>query len=140
MCNACNNAVPEGPSPGRRRIWDLAGGWHCAVIGTCLTLSDLRALARKLKVETVPGFSPDYQLHGFFVKEAENNGKPSKMLNKLLERRHAISIRRARTMKTADELVGFWQEILINLVLQILGLVTRPLHQIKRISSHMLII
>ena len=112
MCDACNNSVPKEPSLGRRRIWDLAGGWHCAVIGTCLTLSDLRALARKLKVQTVPGFSPDYQLHGFFVKEAENNGKPSKMLNKLLERRHAISIRRARTMKTADELVGFWQEAL----------------------------
>ena len=110
MCDACNNAAPTEPSLGRRRIWDLASGWHCAVIGTCLTLSDLRALARKLKVQTVPGFSPDYQLHGFFVKEAENNGKPSKMLNKLLERRHAISIRRARTMKTADELVGFWQE------------------------------
>ena len=112
MCDACNNTVPEAPSPGRRRIWDLAGGWHCAVIGTCLTLSDLRALARKLKVQTAPGFSPDYQLHGFFVKEAEHNGKPSKMLNKLLEQRHAVSIRHARTMKTAGELADFWQEAL----------------------------
>ena len=112
MCEACDNASPEAPSPGRRRIWDLAGGWHCAVIGTCLTLSDLRALARKLKVQTVPGFSPDYQLHGFFVKEAERNGKPSKILNKLLERRHAVSVRRARAMKTADELADFWQEAL----------------------------
>ncbi len=112
MCDACDNAVPEAPSPGRRRIWDLAGGWHCAVIGTCLTLADLRALARKLKVQTVPGFSPDYQLHGFFVKEAENTGKPSKMLNKLLERRHAVAIRRARTLKTVNELTDFWQEAL----------------------------
>jgi hypothetical protein len=112
MSDACNNAVPEAPSLGRRHIWDLASGWHCAVIRTCLTLPDLRALARKLKVQTVPGFSPDYQLHGFFVKEAENNGKSSKMLNKLLERRHAISIRPTRTMKTANKLVGFWQEAL----------------------------
>ena len=112
MCEACENAVNVAPSAGRRRIWDLAGGWHCAVIGTCLTLADLRALARKLKVQTVPGFSPDYQLHGFFVKEAENSGKPSKMLNKLLERRHAISIRRAKSMKTTDELTNFWQEAL----------------------------
>ncbi len=112
MCEACDNASPDAPTTGRRRIWDLAGGWHCAVIGTCLTVSDLRALARKLKVQTVPGFSPDYQLHGFFVKEAEQNGKASKMLNKLLERRHAVSVRRTRAMKTANELADFWQEAL----------------------------
>ena len=77
MCEACEKAVNVAPSSGRRRIWDLAGGWHCAVIGTCLTLADLRALARKLKGQTVPWFSPEYQLLGFFVKEAENSGKPS---------------------------------------------------------------
>ena len=75
-------------------------------------MADLRSLARKLKVQTVPGFSPDYQLHGFFVKEAENSGKPSKMLNKLLERRHAVAIRRARTLKTVNELTDFWRNAL----------------------------
>ena len=112
MCEACAAPGETNVPARRRRVWELAGGWHCAVIGTCLTLADLRALARKLDVRTMPGFSVDYQLHGCFVKEAEKPGKPAKLLNKLLDRRHAGAIRKAKTMKTEAELDALWQDAL----------------------------
>ena len=85
---------------------------HCAVIGTCLTLSDLRALSRKLQVQTNPGYSIDYQLHGFFVQEASHASKAAKMLDKRLNKRYASFIRRARNMCTEDELSQYWTEAL----------------------------
>ncbi len=112
MCIACGTQKDAKPSVGRRKLWELTGGWHCAIIGTCLTLEDLRVLARKLSVKTKPGFNPDYQLHAYFVKMAESHGTAAKMLNKLLDRRHSGAIRRARDLRTAEELREFWQQAL----------------------------
>jgi hypothetical protein len=108
MCSCCDGAAQLEKTKKRRRTWELAGGWHCALIGTSLTLADLRGLARKLKVNTYTGFSRDYQLHGFFAKEAEKSDLPGKMLNKLLDKRHASAIRKVRACKTLDELWEFW--------------------------------
>lgn len=96
----------------RRKIWELTGGWHCAVVGTCLTLADLRSLARKLAVKTRPGYSSDYQLHGFFAQEAGSSGKPGKMLNKLLDKRHAVAIRKARNIRCVEKLGEYWNSAL----------------------------
>jgi hypothetical protein len=98
----------------RSRIWELSTAWHCTVVGTCLNLADLRSFARKLNVRTVPGYSVDYQLHGLFVKEAEHDNKPGKMLNKLLDKRHALSIRKARSMNTVYALRDFWTRALAD--------------------------
>ena len=111
MCENCNNRTQvEGLR--RQRIWELSGGWHCAIIGTCLTLRDLRALARKLQVKTVSGYSVDYQLHGCFVREAEIKGKPARMLNKLLDKRHASAVRKSKDLRTEQDLSKYWQSAL----------------------------
>ena len=110
MCNFDEDRTRRPVSGSRWRIWELANGCHCAVIGTCLTLADLRALARKLQVQTRPGYSADYQLHGFFVKAAALPEKPAKMLNKLLQKRHGSAIRRTKTMKTEVDLEAYWVE------------------------------
>ena len=108
----CNKTQHISGINNRRKIWELSSAWHCTVVGTCLTLADLRGLARKLNVRTLPGYSIDYQLHGLFVKEAEQDKKPGKMLNKLLDKRHAASIRKVRVMDTEYELRGFWARAL----------------------------
>jgi hypothetical protein len=121
MCNLCTEQIIRDLCTNtehlmiikrRKRIWELSSAWHCTVIGTCLTLADLRSFARKLNVRTVPGYSVDYQLHGLFVKEAEHDNKPGKMLNKLLDKRHALSIRKVRAMKEEYELRDFWAKSL----------------------------
>jgi hypothetical protein len=59
-------------------------------------------------VRTIPEYSIDYQLHGYFVKEADQNNKPGKMINKLLDKRHAVSIRKLRTIDNVNALRDFW--------------------------------
>ena len=111
MCELCSNQTVSKTRT-RCRIWEMANNSHCSVIGTCLTISDLRALARKLKIKTLPGVSPDYQLHGFFVQEAVQNSTAAKMLNKLLDKRHASSIRKVRGLNSESTLERHWDEAL----------------------------
>ena len=55
MCTACDKLDTKMASGRRKRLWDLNSGWHCSILGTCLTLSDLRALGRKLSLHTRAG-------------------------------------------------------------------------------------
>ena len=110
MCDLCVVNESTKALTSRRRLWELSKGWHCSIIGTCLKLSDLRNLARKLKVQTVETIqcSVDYQLHSLFVKEASEANIAAKMINKLLDKRHSSTIRKVRTMNTEVELHEFW--------------------------------
>ena len=110
MCDLCCVKGPTKAFTSRRRLWELSKGWHCSIIGTCLKLSDLRNLARKLKAQTVQTIqcSLDYQLHGLFVKEAGEANLAAKLINKLLDKRHSSSIRKVRAMSNEAELHEFW--------------------------------
>ncbi|MAN79964.1 MAG: hypothetical protein CMF64_06170 [Magnetovibrio sp.] len=113
MCELCgNDDLHLHATARRKRLWEMTPGWHCSILGTCLTLADLRALSRKLPLKTRPGFPVDYQLHGFFVKEADQPGRAAKMLTKLLDRKHAAAIRRLRGVKDAKGLEDAWVEAL----------------------------
>ena len=112
MCEVCSGDIEVEVIGRRRKIWEVTGGWHCSVVGTCLTLLDLRTLARKLSVKTKPDYSRDYQLHGFFVQEAGIYDNPGKLLNKLLDKRHAAAIRKTRSLKCENKLRNFWNSAL----------------------------
>ena len=101
-------AITRRASGQRLRTWELENGCQCAIVGTCLTLSELRALARKLSLVFPDTLPVDYQIHGYFVKIAEGSDRPSRLLNKLLDRRHGSSIRQIRHMKTPEELESYW--------------------------------
>jgi len=113
MCEACaSHGTPAVSKTHRRKIWDLSDGWHCSIVGTCLTLRDLRALGRKLSLEPKPGFPVDYQLHGHFVGHAATRNKTSKFLNSLLERKHATAIRKLAKISSEDDLTRAWEDAL----------------------------
>ena len=110
MCDLCVVNESTKALTSRRRLWELSKGWHCSIIGTCLKLSDLRKLARTLKVQTVETTqcSVDYQLHSLFVKESSEANIAAKMINKLLDKRHSSTIRKVRAMNTEVDLREFW--------------------------------
>lgn len=113
MCEACaSHGKPATQKGARRKIWDLSDGWHCSIVGTCLSLRDLRALGRKLGLEPKSGFPIDYQLHGHFVGHAATRNKTSKFLNSLLDRKHASAIRRLAKASSPDDLTRAWEEAL----------------------------
>ncbi|MEM7171380.1 MAG: DUF2325 domain-containing protein [Pseudomonadota bacterium] len=67
-------------------------------------------MARKLNLSFSCESPSDYSLHSFFVGEAGKSGLAAKAINKLLDRKHAGSIRRAAKIKTTSELTRFWEQ------------------------------
>lgn len=108
------NPVEAVPRKRRRRLSELIGGWHCSVLGTCLSQQDLKALARRLSLKIGCEFPEDYQIHGYFAQEAEKSDVPGKLLNKLLDRRHALSIRQLRSISHEEGLSEFWDRAKIE--------------------------
>ncbi len=108
MCEVC--AAPRAPvlSSRRRRIWETNAARHCSIIGTCLTLNDIRGLARKLGYASDKDSSTDFTLHSHFVREAGSTSVAAKLLTKLLDRKHAASIKRYQKLQTPEELSSAW--------------------------------
>ena len=106
------SAAPAPLSPSRQtryKLWELQDCWYCMVIGTCLSLSDVRQSAIKAKLSVKS--KNDYAIHQMAVECAANKQHPlSQRLQKLLEKKYAVSIKQYRTSKTADELRKLWSE------------------------------
>ena len=81
MCSVSSTSQIQNCSKGRHlKIWQLAHHTHCLIIGTCLELRDLRKIGRKLGLKFKPDFPIDYQLHAYFVNEAEHSTPAAKLL------------------------------------------------------------
>ena len=111
MCEACDSRSAEQRAGSRRRkLWEINPGWHCSIVGTCLTLGDLRNLAKKLGYSADDIREADYFLHGAFVTEAGSRSRVAKLLHKLLDRKHAAAIRRFQACTNKASLADAWEE------------------------------
>ena len=99
--------VPALP-PARLRLWQLAPRFHCSVIGTCLSMGDLRRLARKIGLERHRQ-ADDYELHRSFVAIAATDGPAARLLQRTLDRRFGAELRRAARCPAGD-LEALWEE------------------------------
>jgi len=100
----------KSPRHTRRKLWELSARFHCPVIGTCLTIRELGRLYRQCKFTSKPPCRTDYDLHLTFVSAAGQRIRPSKLVQKTLDRKYQITIRRVRTLKSAEALAEFWDE------------------------------
>jgi Membrane-bound metallopeptidase len=100
-------ARPTAPAGPRRRLWEINQRIHCSLIGTCLTLGDLRRIERRLCIEPLSALS-DFKIHGNFVVWAGQSGPVAKQMHKLLDRRYAVTIRRFAAAATAEEVARLW--------------------------------
>ena len=113
MCQVCEQRERDFKTSGKwRPLWELPRGWHCSVIGNCLSLGDLRGLARKLSLKPKSGIPADYQVHGFITQQASEPNKTAKMLNRLFNRHYTTAIRKSGALKTTEELENVWVEAL----------------------------
>ncbi len=109
MCDLCETraAAPEAATPpARLRLWQLDPRFHCALIGTCLSLAELRRLARKLGVPPAVQRC-DYEVHRTFVAIASRQEPAAKLLQRSLDRKFATELRRVARTPAAD-LDRFW--------------------------------
>ena len=86
----------------RRRVWDLPVLHHCALIGVCLSTTAARRLYERLFRCSEP--RDDYEVHVGLVGSCRQRGPVADALQRELDKRHAIAIRRFATAKTADAL------------------------------------
>jgi len=99
----------EPPKAGsrRRRLWELDTHAHCPVIGVCLPLAALRALAGKaLGGEVVAG---DYELHCGVVTDCKRRSPIAEAVQRHLDDRHALALRQAATQKDSAALAAWWR-------------------------------
>lgn len=94
----------------RKKIWELEGGFHCSVVGTCLSLAELRYLCKKMKISMQSEFT-DYDWHHSFVRVAGSDSFAARTLNKYLDKKYKETIKQALKLNS-DELIGFWRESL----------------------------
>jgi hypothetical protein len=102
--------VPE-PATSRCSIWELSPSLHCSIIGTCLTTNALRQLFAKLKHPDAKTAS-DHDLHSRAVHAAGQRGLAGKLLNRMIEKRHEVHVKRFAKAKTVAEVRVFWLEAL----------------------------
>lgn len=112
MCTLLQGSLETRPKPEntrRLRLWETKPGWHCAIVGTCLSMGDLHSLFRKTRIRISNANGTDFQLHSLFVQEAIGKSRTSKLMTKLLDKKHAAAIRQFQSCETVDELQSLWQ-------------------------------
>ncbi|MFW5837169.1 MAG: DUF2325 domain-containing protein [Desulfovibrionaceae bacterium] len=92
----------------RRKIWQLPE-LQCSIIGTCLSLGELRRIARKSKLRLPPD-ATEFQVHSTFVALCKNDCPAARAVNKLLDRKYAATLRRFGTSKDDDAIRELWLE------------------------------
>jgi hypothetical protein len=101
----------KSPEP-RRRIflWEQSDSVHCSIVGTCASVGDLRQVARRIGMEIAPE-TPDYDLHGHFVRLSTTDNAFSRAFQKLLDARYEGALRRIARTRGAQELDRLWDDM-----------------------------
>ena len=97
-------------SPARTKLWELTDAFHCSVIGTCLSIAELRKILAKLGL--VRPDDTDHDLHSRGVSLASQNTNTSKLLHKALDDRHNLAIRQFSRAKHEADVQCLWREAL----------------------------
>lgn len=90
----------------RRKIWEI-GEFQCPILGTCLTIAELRKLGRKARLAAVS--LSDFTLHTAFVRKCQEKDSISIMVTKFLDRKYAKVLKKLAFLKTPQELRKAWQ-------------------------------
>jgi hypothetical protein len=93
----------------RRKIWELAETLHCSIVGTCLSTAELRHVLVRLDVAGAAA-ADDHELHVLGVTLAGRREARAKLLQKALDRRHGVAIKRYSGAKTDEALRLLWEE------------------------------
>ncbi len=110
MCEACLQTVP-GRGAGRRlKLSDLQSGWYCTIVGTCLSMGELRRLADRQGVVFPTPDPTDYEVHTGMIHLASQERAVAKAITKMLDQKHAAAIGRFRRAGSVEDLDTLWRE------------------------------
>ena len=92
----------------RRKIWEDVDT-QCSIIGTCLSLKELRKVARQCDMQLSKTAS-EFEVHATFVGLCGKKCAVAKAVNKLLDKKYVAAIRKFGKAQTPAELLGLWSE------------------------------
>lgn len=91
----------------RLKLWELEDKYHCPVVGTCMSLDEIRKLARK------GGFLgkdfDDYRLHVEAVSVSCTRNPVAEAMHKLLDRKFDLVLRRFDKARDEAEVRAMWK-------------------------------
>ena len=102
----------ETAQPAKRsRIWELSDTLHCSIIGTCLSTAELRHVLVRLGA-TGAETADEHELHIMGVMLAGRREAGAKLLQRMLDRSHGLSIKQYAKAKDEGALSRLWDESL----------------------------
>jgi hypothetical protein len=116
MCEQCEAepSVLSKSARSRRKLWEIPSHLHCSVIGTCLSMDDLRKLTRKGGMR-ISDDATDYCVHSYFVREGGTESKLARMLHKMLDDKHAVDIKRFSAVANDPAAIeALWEKAMDN--------------------------
>lgn len=93
----------------RKKVWELEHNYHCAIIGTCLTLEETRKMVSHFYSDTAD--MSDYDFHTYAVHMISYNDKPGKKIQNFLDRKYKTMITDFKKMDR-NELRKQWKLVL----------------------------
>ena len=92
----------------RRKLWEDPD-IQCSVLGTCMTMRELRRIARRHEVDL--GRDPqEFEIHAAFVRLCAEPGPVARAVNKALDRKYAASIRTFAKARCDEDVLRLWQQ------------------------------
>lgn len=91
----------------RRKIWEHKD-LQCAIVGTCLSMKELRKISRQTGVRLDPS-AKDFEVHGVIVGLCKEHGPTAKAVNKLLDKKYSGALRRFASSLDSTALRGLWR-------------------------------
>jgi len=92
-----------------KKIWEIESCYKCSLIGTCLTRTELRALARE-RVFAIEKGCDDYQLHAEFIRVSDRSDAKGKALHKYLTKKYQGRGKHYRSAMTDTEIKALWEK------------------------------
>ena len=91
----------------RRKLWEIDGRLHCSIVGTCLSIAELKKINTRLNRRIRSGVE-DYDLHVDSVRLASQQGEMSRLIQKTLDRKYKMAIRRYGRAGSEEALTALW--------------------------------
>jgi len=92
----------------RKKLWQLHINFHCSIIGTCLTLEELRFIAKK-HLPAATSTTSDHELHSAFVCLAKAPDDVIRHCQKRLDKKYSAIIKQCARFKTDSCLLSLWK-------------------------------
>jgi hypothetical protein len=103
-------AARAAPAKRRLKIWQISSAWLCSIVGTCLGPADVDRIVRRAGVR-FPDGTEAYDVHGFMVARAAEQGRVGREINKVLDDKYAALVRKVGAEGDQARLAALWNDL-----------------------------